>query len=140
VKEKFKKFQIPTILKEYLMDKVKVYIAGKLNDMACDYIKNFHRMIKTAREVRRAGFAVYVPCNDFLEGLVDGAFEYPEYFDNSQPWLKSSEAVFLVPGWESSNGTKREIETAKKNQIPVFDNLDEMVLHFKSIYGDLRGL
>jgi len=112
------------------MDKVRVYIAGKLNDMACNYIKNVHRMIKTAREVRRAGFAVYVPCNDFLEGLVDGAFEYPEYFENSQPWLKSSDAVFLTPGWESSSGTKEEIETAKANDIPVFDNLEHMRKYF----------
>ena len=109
----------------------RIYIAGKLNDDACGYIKNVHRMIKTAREVRRAGFSVYVPGLDFLEGLVDGHFEYEDYFQNSQPWLAASDAVFLVPGWETSSGTKREIELAGELGIPVFENLDQMVENFR---------
>jgi hypothetical protein len=84
----------------------KIYIAGKLNDTAVGYIKNCHKMIKTAKEVRSAGFSVYVPCIDFLEGLVDGGFEYNDYFDNSQPWLLASDAVFLTPGWGSSEELK----------------------------------
>ena len=105
----------------------RVYVAGKLNDDACGYIKNLHRMIQTAREVRRAGFAVYVPGNDFLEGLVAGNFDYSEFFDNSQPWLAASDAVFLTPGWEESAGTKREIEYANSLGIPVYENLEEMI-------------
>jgi len=108
----------------------KVYVAGKLNDDAVGYIKNVHRMIKTARKVRMAGYAVYVPCNDFLEGLVDGGFEYNEYFDNSQPWLKSADAVFLTPGWEFSTGTRREMDLALSFNIPVFDDLEKMNAHF----------
>lgn len=108
----------------------RVYVAGKLNADAVGYIKNVHRMIKTAREVRRAGYAVYVPCNDFLEGLVDGNFDYSEYFDNSQPWLINSDAVFLTPGWETSSGTAKEVETAKANNIPVFETIRDMNKHF----------
>ena len=108
----------------------KVYVAGKLNDMAVGYIMNIHRMIKTARELRNAGYAVYVPCNDFLEGLVDGNFDYPEYFNNSQPWLLASDAVFLTPGWETSSGTKKEIERAEANNIPVFSSIDDMNYYF----------
>jgi hypothetical protein len=105
----------------------KIYIAGKLNDTAVGYIKNCHKMIKTAKEVREAGFSVYVPCIDFLEGLVDGGFEYNDYFDNSQPWLLASDAVFLTPGWGSSEGTKREIALARENDIPVFDNINSLI-------------
>jgi hypothetical protein len=105
----------------------KVYIAGKLNADAVGYIKNMHRMIKTAREVRNAGFSVYVPCNDFLEGLVDGKFDYEDYFNNSQPWLLAADAVFLTPGWGDSSGTKREVALATENNIPVFDNLNLMI-------------
>lgn len=112
----------------------RIYVAGKLNDDACGYIKNMHRMIKCAREIRRAGFSVYVPGNDFLEGLVDGNFNYEEYFYNSQPWLAASDAVFLTPGWEASEGTKREIEYAKKLGIPVFADLDLLVREL----GDMR--
>ena len=105
----------------------KIYVAGKLNDMACDYIKNMHTMIQTAEKVRKSGFAVFVPGIDFLQALVFGNWEYNDYFDNSQPWLLASDGVFLCDNWEESKGTQREIELAKEYEIPVF-------------YGDLKEL
>jgi hypothetical protein len=104
----------------------KCYVAGKLNDDAVGYIKNMHRMIKTAGRLRKMNIAVYVPCNDFLEGLVDGEFGYEEYFSNSQPWLECSDFVFVCEGWETSNGTKREIERAKSLHIPVFYDFETL--------------
>lgn len=112
----------------------KVYIAGKLNGMACDYIKNIHRMIISAEKVRKAGFAVFVPGLDFLQGVVFGNWDYPDYFDNSQPWLDASDAIFLTPGWETSEGTKREIERAKAQNIPVYNDLDTLVKEL----GDMK--
>jgi len=111
----------------------KIYVAGKLNDDAIGYIKNMHRMIKTAKKVRDAGFSVYVPCIDILEGLVDGNFEYSDFFNNSQPWLLSADAIFLTPGWGTSEGTKREIALARENDIPVFDSLEVMIAHFNGV-------
>ena len=108
-------------------DRKVVYIAGALNSDAVGYIKNMHRMIAFARQVRRYGFSVYVPCNDFLEGLVDGQFDYPDYFDNSQPILLRCDAVALTPGWESSKGTQREIALAKEKGIPVFETIEDLI-------------
>ena len=105
----------------------KVYVAGKLNGMACDYIVNVYRMITQAERVRKAGFAVFVPGLDFLMGLVIGNWEYKDYFDNSQPWLAASDAVFVTPGWEKSEGTKREIKYAESLGIPVYYNFDKML-------------
>ena len=112
---------------------IRIYVAGKLNADAVGYIQNMHKMIKTAKELRDAGFSVYVPCNDFLEGLVDGNFDYKEYFDNSQPWLSVSNAVFLTPGWETSSGTAKEIELANNLNIPIFSELSIMKKYFDSI-------
>jgi hypothetical protein len=70
--------------------------------------------------------SVYVPCNDFLEGLVDGNFTYEDYFKNSQPWLLASDFVFVCPGWESSKGTKKEIELAGTNGIPIFFDFETL--------------
>lgn len=108
----------------------RIYIAGKLNDMACGYIKNVNRMIKTAIEVQKHGFAVYIPGIDLLVGLVHGGMEYENYFNNSRFWLAASDAVFLTPGWETSEGTKKEIELAKSLEIPVFESLSRMVEYF----------
>lgn len=105
---------------------LKCYVAGKLNDDAVGYINNMHRMIRTAKKLREMEFAVYVPCNDFLEGLVSGDFTYEDYFSNSQPWLLASDFVFVCEGWETSNGTKREIELAQISGIPVFYNFETL--------------
>lgn len=108
----------------------KVYVAGKLNDDAVGYIKNLNRMIVWSEKVRRKGFAVFVPGIDFLVGLTMGDLEYFDYFSNSQPWLAVADAVFLVPGHQTSKGTQREIEYANSLGIPVFDNLDNLVNAF----------
>lgn|SRR5512133_571704 len=107
-----------------------VYIAGKLNDNADGYIRNLHRMIKTANAVRNAGFVVYIPGLDFLEGLVDGSFVYNQYFDNSQPILKRCDAIFLTPGWEDSLGTQDEICNVHRWGVPVFDDVDVLQAYF----------
>lgn len=110
----------------------KIYVAGKLNADAVGYIKNIHKMIRTAKVLRNQGFSVYVPCNDFLEGIVDGDFEYEDFFDNSQPWLLSSDAMFLTPGWETSSGTLKEIKLAREHNIPVFYNIDALKKYFET--------
>lgn len=111
--------------------KFKIYVAGKLNDMAVGYIQNAHRMIQWAEYVRKAGFSVYVPAYDFLGGLVCGNWFYEDYFDNSQPWLEAADALFLVPGYEGSNGTKKEIERAKACGVPVFKDIEDMINYFR---------
>lgn len=107
-----------------------VYVAGALNGMACDYIKNMNNTIVHAIRIKKIGFAVYVPGTDFLLGLVDGNFEYPDYFDNSQPFMVKCDYIFVCPGWENSNGTKKEIELAETCQIPVVYNDVELLKVF----------
>jgi hypothetical protein len=105
----------------------RIYVAGALSADACGYIQNCHRMIELARWVRRMGFAVYIPCLDFLEGLVAGDFQYNDYFDNSQPWLEASDGVVVQPiGAEASHGTQREIAHAEALGIPVFRSLEAL--------------
>ena len=105
---------------------MKCYVAGKLNDDAVGYIRNMHRMIKVARQLRELDISVYVPCNDFLERLVVGNFSYEDYFKNSQPWLKVSDFVFVCEGWEKSTGTQKEITLARSIGIPVFFDIETL--------------
>ena len=105
----------------------RVYVAGKINDEACGYIKNLHDMFSVAEKVRRAGFAVFVPGLDLLMGLVHGDWTYRDYFENSQPWLDASDIMFVSPNWRSSTGTKREIKRAKRKNIPVYYDLKDMI-------------
>lgn len=109
----------------------KVYVAGKINDYACDYIKHMNLMIKYGNQIRKRGYSVFIPCLDFVAGLVDGDLDYEDYFNNNIPWLLSSDAVFVCPNWKTSCGTKKEIELAKQNNIPVFYNLDLLYNHLE---------
>lgn len=104
----------------------KVYVAGKLNDNAVGYIQNMHKMINNAYDIRKMGFSVYIPCLDFLYGLVAGDADYRDYFDNNIAWMKCADAVFVGKGWETSKGTKREIQIAQHNNIPVFYYLTDL--------------
>jgi len=101
--------------------KKKIYIAGKLNDMAVDYLHNVHKMMETAEKVRLAGFSVFVPAIDLLMGIKFGYKDYHDYFDNSQPWIAVADAICLVPGWTTSKGTVIEMNLAKSLDIPIYE-------------------
>ena len=101
----------------------KVYLAGPLNAAHADgYIKNLHKMCKKGSELIKAGYSVFIPGIDMLAGVIDGDWGYDEYFDNSQPWLISADAVYIMEGWQESKGTVREIGIANDFGIPVVDN------------------
>lgn len=108
------------------MKKKLCYIAGALNAMSVDYIQNLHRMCVWADKIQKMGFCVYNPGEDIIRGLIIGNLEYNDYFDNSQGWLKVSDCTFVCPGYENSTGTKREINTAERAEIPVFYDLPSL--------------
>ena len=105
---------------------LKVYIAGRLNDDAVDYIKNMHKMMVFAHKVKRMGFSIFVPCLDVLMGMKFGTYDYEDYFYSNLEWLRVADAVFVCPGWEDSKGTIAEIKEAKKNGIPVYFKLENL--------------
>ena len=114
-----------------------IYVAGKLNDDACGYIKNLHRMIEWGNMLLHCGFQRHIPGLDLLCGLLDGNFDYSDYFNSNQLILERCDAVFLVPEFETSEGTKREIETANRLNIPIFypktgmEGINNMIKHFE---------
>jgi hypothetical protein len=109
----------------------KVYISGALNATnAVKYLNNCHTMMEYANKVKDKGFSVYIPCLELLMGLKFGYYEYEDYFDNSQPWLKCSDAIFVCPNSENSEGTQKEIRTARKLRIPVFHCIEKLDKYF----------
>jgi hypothetical protein len=105
----------------------RVYVAGKLNADAPNYIKNCHTMIRHADKIRRLGFSVYIPCLDFLSGLVAGDYDYCDYFLNNLSWLKCADFMFVCPDSEASEGTQKEIEYAKTHGVMVVYSLHELL-------------
>ena len=110
------------------MSKPRVYIAGRLNAPAVEYIQNVHKMIEVANLVRKRGFSVFVPALDVLMGFLDGRMGYEDYFENNIEWLKVSDYMIVLPGWESSSGTQKEIEIAERHRVPVFYDMFSLVV------------
>ncbi|HOK45183.1 MAG TPA: DUF4406 domain-containing protein [Bryobacteraceae bacterium] len=104
----------------------RVYIAGKLNADACAYLQNVAVMIRTAVAVRRLGFSVFIPCLDLLTGVVAGDLTYHDYADNNMRWLEVADAVLVLPGWETSKGTRAEIARAEELGIPVYYSIEDL--------------
>ena len=105
---------------------LKVYIAGKLNAMAVDYLKNVSNMIHTAQRVKDLGFSVFVPCLDLIMGIVAGNYEYEDYSQNNLAWLEVSDCVLVLPGYETSKGTLAEIKRAEEMKIPIYYKLEDL--------------
>lgn len=84
-------------------------------------------MIKEANKVQKKfNCGVYAPANDFLQGIVDGNFDYNDYFYNASEILKRSDAMLVVEGYENSKGTQKEIEYCNRCNIPVFYSIYEL--------------
>jgi hypothetical protein len=107
--------------------KYKVYVAGKLDSDACGYIKNMRFMITEGEKLRKHGFAIYIPCLDFLKGLVIGEWDYADYFDGNKEWISCCDALYVLSNYKTSSGTKKEIKIAQDLNIPVFYKLNDLI-------------
>jgi len=105
------------------MKREKIYVAGPLNADAVGYIKNIHRMIHVANELRKKGHFPYVPCLDFLLGLIDGKMEYDDYLQSNKPWIEVADAFYYIA---SSPGADKELHVAKKLGKKIYKSLDEV--------------
>ena len=102
----------------------RVYIAGAYSsDNVLGVLRNISNGLRVSKEVMLAGYAVFSPWLDHQLVLMCNDRECPtvqHLQSHSIAWLEVSDAVVLVPGWEQSNGTKKEIEIAEKLGIPVY--------------------
>ena len=113
------------------MTKKRVYVAGAIsNGSLLQSLENIRKGIKLSVEVLKAGFAPFSPFIDFQFSFVE-PITIDEYYGYSMAWLEVSDAVLLVPGYESSNGTLNEIKRARELDIPIFTSLEALKQHFE---------
>jgi hypothetical protein len=79
-------------------------------------------------DVLLAGYAPFIPWFDFLLKFLGRGeeIETKHFQAFSMEWLKASDVLLVLPGWEHSSGTLAEIETAKELGIPVVYSLEEL--------------
>ena len=97
----------------------KVYIAGKFR------AKNRWEQAQAIRRAEVGGMAVAeIGCIPViphtLYGNWDGTLTDQFWLDATLELMLMCDAVFVVEGWETSTGTKGEIERAEIESMPVF--------------------
>lgn len=96
-----------------------VYVAGRYRGKSeYEVTQNIRAAEDVGVALLRAGHVPWIPHKAFayLGGAADDSV-----FLNADLWLmRKCDAVVVVPGWETSSGTKAEIAEAEKRGIPVF--------------------
>lgn len=97
-----------------------VYIAGKYRaPTPWGVEQNIRAAEEVGARVIQAGHMPLIPHANtrHMEGLADDAF----FLAGTMELLRRCDAVLLVPGWESSVGTRAEVIEANRLGLPVFD-------------------
>lgn len=105
----------------------RVYVAGPYNaDNVVDVLRNVRVGITSSVEAVKGGLSVFCPFLDFHYGLIS-ELSLEDYRRNSIEWVKVSDVVLLLPGWENSAGTRDELAEASKYGIPVFESINDIL-------------
>lgn len=110
---------------------VKVYVAGAYSAKdVVNVLRNIGRGEQYCADLFVDGFAPYCPWHDkdFVLRHPEADFTVEQFYQFSIEWLKVCDVMFLVPGWENSKGTLAEIEIAKANNIPIYDNYEQLIM------------
>jgi Domain of unknown function (DUF4406) len=103
----------------------RVYVAGPYSQG--DVGKNVHAAYDAANRLADLGFAPFVPhATHFWHLLFPRPYRF--WLDLDNEFLPFCDAVLRLPG--PSNGADKEVAFARSLQIPVFTELDALVLHF----------
>ena len=101
----------------------KVYIAGRYSaPTVIEALANIRIGQRAATEALLKGYAVFCPWCDhqlFLQLREGESIDVATIKEHSMEWLKVSDEVWVLPGWETSHGTCDEIIVAKDRGIPV---------------------
>lgn len=108
----------------------RVYVAGPYSaDNVLGVLRNIWRGEQLCAELFDLGFSPFCPWHDasYAKYLWPYDLKDQDFKDLSFAWLEVSEAVFLIDGWEKSEGVKAEIAFAEAHGIPVFSDYDKLL-------------
>ena len=110
----------------------RIYVAGPYSGPDVITILNNIRIgMRLSTEVFLAGHAPFTPWLDFHFQLMlreSERLSVEDYYQYSLAWLDVSDCVLLVPGWEKSSGTLKEVYRAKTIlNIPIFEDFNRCI-------------
>lgn len=107
-----------------------IYVAGAYRAPTIFEVDaNIRRARDRAADVVRSGNYPVVPhlCTCYMDGLAPDAL----FLSGGLRLLARCDEVWLVQGWERSEGTRQEIAAALRSGIPVLDEFDYPVTEMR---------
>ena len=107
----------------------RIYVAGAYSaDNVHDVLRNIGRGEHMAAQLFDKGYAPFCPWHDKDFRIKRPEMNVPDgqFYKFSLTWLEVSDALLILPGWEHSKGTIKEIERAAELGIPVFYNIGDL--------------
>lgn len=98
----------------------KIYLAGSYSDdNVMGVLHNIGIGIKTATKILKEGNAPFCPWLDYHYALIDQTIPKENFYNYSMAFLEVCDEIWVLPNWEKSIGTQKEILRAKELNIPV---------------------
>lgn len=97
----------------------RIYLAGAYSaDNILKVLTNIREGIKVASHWTKEGYAVFCPFLDYQYQFFND-LSIDDYYQYSLAFLEVCDEMWVLPNWENSNGTKKEIDFAEKYGIPI---------------------
>lgn len=126
-----------------------VYISGPVvgnatqTNIKATVEKNINEAKKYAETLANTGIGFCCPHVHNVELKNKSVTDIQRYYYDldSEFLIRVADALIAIPGWETSNGAKYEIEIAKTLQLPIFypkspDDLNEVINWFNESKSD----
>jgi hypothetical protein len=108
----------------------KIYVAGAISSKnPIETLHNIGKGLAMGAKVLTRGYAPFVPHADCLLHFLLHNHDLTQvelWYDYSLEWLKVSDAVLVIPSEKKSKGVLQELETARKLNIPIYYDVDDL--------------
>jgi hypothetical protein len=99
-----------------------VFIAGAYSaPTEWDVIQNIRASEDAAIQIWNLGVAAM--CSNKNQAHLGGSAPNNVWLEGNLEFVRRSDAVFCVSGWEKSSGARAEVEAAQKAGIPLFSEM-----------------
>lgn len=114
-----------------------VYIAGPISGPKVTvWINNLHRFFNMENMLWRHGYSPINPAADLIASIMHGQYEYEDYLGKDEALVKRSDYIFMLPGWECSEGACREYQWALQAGVIPVESMSQLMRHVEAKAGD----
>lgn len=114
-----------------------VYVAGPYTAKEdFDRLRNIEKASRVTAQLWSMG--VYGLCPHKITAFFGGLCSESVFIEGGLEFLRRSDAVVLVEGWENSGGTLGEIELAMEIGIPVYEGVEDFMNKIEIDYENAK--